>query len=402
VKRILFVDDESDILEGLQRMLRHQRREWEMAFVGSGREALQAMEPEPFDVIVTDMKMPDMNGTELLTRVQEEFPSTVRIVLSGHADLEASMRSVSVTHQFLVKPCDADNLKEVVSRACSLQALLDDKKLQDAIGGVGELPVLPRTYQALTAALSEPEVDLTRVGGIVEEDPAIAVKILQLVNSSFFGIRREIDNLRQATCYLGANTIRDLVLSYEVFRQFDSGTKGCGLSLEREQAHSLLVGRIARRLLDKKAAAEQAFLAGMLHDLGRLILATKAPELWKRIVQGADGDRGGLHAAEETELGVSHAEIGAYLLGLWGMPYPVVEAVAHHHHPAVVPGQKRLGVLGAVHVANVLAEEQGSVAGEGPDALDADYLEGLGLLPELPGWRAVAAEEAAPSEKDAA
>ena len=399
MKRILFVDDEPNILDGLKRMLRSQRREWEMAFASSGDEALKAMATAPFDVVVSDMKMPGMNGVTLLSHLQKHYPRTVRIILSGHADLDASMRSVDVAHQFLTKPCEAEILRGVVERACNLEGLLSSARLQDILGGIGELPVLPKVYRTLTEALAEPEVDLGRIGQIVEQDYTIAAKVLQLVNSSFFGLRREITNLRQATTYLGIDTIRALVLSFEVFRAFEH-TRVAGFSAERAQGHAFLAARIARRLLDEKKVAEQAFLAAMLHDIGKLLMAAHLPSELEKALQVSADSAQPYHVAEESLLGVSHAEIGAYLLGLWGMPYAVVEAVANHHHPARVEGPLGFGVLAAVHVADVLAREQRNEMAY-TLALDDAFVQSLGVADRLPGWKAIAAEEAG-GEQEAA
>ncbi len=392
MKRILFVDDESNILDGLKRMLRTQRRVWEMAFVSSGEEALKAMAAAPFDVVVSDMKMPGMNGVTLLGHLQKHYPRTVRIILSGHADLEASMRSVDVAHQFLTKPCETEVLKSVVERACNLELLLSSTTLQDILGGIGELPVLPKIYRTLTQALADPEMDLSRIGDIVEQDSAIAAKVLQLVNSSFFGLRQEVINLRQAVTYLGINTIRSLVLSFEVFRQFEQAHLA-GFSAEREQGHSFLAARIARRLVENKKVAEQAFLAAMLHDIGKLLMATYLPGEFGCALQTSANFAQPCHRAEEALFGVSHAEIGAYLLGLWGMPYAVVEAVANHHHPERVEGQMDFGVLGAVHVADVLAREQVD-AMACTSVLDEAFVRAFGIADRLPCWRAIAADEA--------
>lgn len=392
MKRILFVDDDPNILDGLKRSLRSQRGTWEMMFVPSGEAALSAMEEEAFDVVVTDMKMPGMNGAEFLRDVQARHPRCVRIVLSGHADMEATMRSVAVSHQFLAKPCDVETLKGVVDRASGLEALLQEP-IRDVLGSVAELPVLPRVYKALTRALAKEDVDAREIGEIVEQDVGIAAKILQLVNSSFFGIRRQITDLRQATAYLGVNTIRDLVLSFEMFRQFEGTGEPRGLSIEREQRHSLLTARIAPKLLHDKVGAEQALLAAMLHDVGKLVLATRLADVFEKILQAGAGTEHPFHTVEEETLGVSHAEIGAYLLGLWGMPYPVVEAVAHHHHPARVPGQVAFGVLGATHVADCLAREHDDRSTV-PVELDDQYLESLGVAERLAEWHEIAAQEA--------
>ena len=393
MKRIIFVDDEQNILDGLKRLLRPTRHIWDMTFVTSAESALEAMANDPFDVLVTDMVMPGMNGAELLERVQERNPQTVRIVLSGYSDFEGSMRTVSSSHQCLSKPCDARTLKRVVDRACRLECLLREPSLQAAVGIVSRLPVLPRLYRDLTSALQEEEVDIEAVGRIVEQDVGIAAKILQLVNSSFFGLSSDICDLRQATAYLGIDTIRDLALSFQVFEQFEGGQAVEGFSLDREQGHSLLSARIARKLLTDKKESEHAFLAALLHDVGKLILLTHVTEQFRGIRDAGAGVTRPAHRVEEEFLGVSHAEIGAYLLGLWGMPYCVVEAVAYHHHPARVLEQKEFSVVGATHVAEALARE---VDGSAPETieLDLNYLRRVGVIEKLPEWRALAAEEA--------
>lgn len=392
-RRVLFVDDEQNILDGLKRMLHSQHSVWDMAFISSGEQALAAMEIAPFDVVVSDMMMPGMSGAELFAQVKERYPRTIRIVLTGHADMESSMRSAFVSHQFLSKPCDANALRSVVARACDLEAVLQHPRLQEALGSVGELPVVPEVYRDLTVALAEEDVDIKRVGDIVEQDAGIVAKILQLVNSSYFGVSKPMTDVRQAAVFLGVTTIRDLVLSFEMFRQFDDLTNFSGYSLEREQSHSLLTARVARRLLDDKVAVEQAFLAAMLHDIGKLVLAAKLAEPFQTILQAGAGTERPFHTVEEEVLGVSHAEIGAYLLGLWGLEHSIVEAVAHHHRPARAPDQGGFGVVGATHVADALAREQD---GSEPQTivLDEEYLQAVGVLEKLTEWRAIAAEEA--------
>jgi hypothetical protein len=178
------------------------------------------MEASPFDVIVSDMRMPGMDGAALLSLVREKYPQVVRIILSSQAELSTALRVVPVAHQFLSKPCDAQMLRVAIERACHLKALLHDDSIRSMVGGLGELPSLPRTYHALTLALADPNTSIQKVAAIVEFDVGIAAKILQLVNSAFFGIARSITNIQGAVGYLGVSTLRSLVLSVEVFRVF--------------------------------------------------------------------------------------------------------------------------------------------------------------------------------------
>jgi HD-like signal output (HDOD) protein len=395
MRRVLFVDDEPRTLEELQRMLRPQRQEWEMAFAPGGEAALALMEAHPFDVIVSDMRMAGMDGVSLLCRVREEFPQVVRIALSGHTELSTALQVVPVAHQFLAKPCDAEMLRVAIERACHLKALLNDDSIRTTVGALGDLPSLPRSYEELTQALADPDVSLQRVARIVEQDVGISAKILQLVNSAFFGIAHSITNIQGAVSYLGINTLKSLVLSVEIFRVFEPKNPLPGFSLEELQRHARLTAHIAARLPVPKHIADIALVAGMLHDLGKLIMAWKLSERFKEMLVETAEEHCPLYQVEEREYGFSHAEIGAYLLGLWGLPYTVVEAVALHHAPNRVPHQN-FDAVSAIYVANLLAHELQDISVGGPASCNLESVQGelteLGVQEKIPEWRAMVKE----------
>jgi HD-like signal output (HDOD) protein len=394
MRRVLFVDDEPRILDGLRRMLRPQRHEWEMAFAPAGEAALALLEASPFDVIVSDMRMPGMDGATLLCRVREQYPQMVRIVLSGHTELSTALRVVPVAHQFLAKPCDAEMLRVAIERACHLKALLSDESIRRTVTALGDLPSVPRTYEALMAAVADPEVSLLKVAKIIEQDVGVSAKVLQLVNSAFFGIAHSMTNIQSAVSYLGINTLKNLVLSVEIFRAFTPQRELPGFSLEKLQHHAVLTAHIAARLPAPEHLAEIAVVAGMLHDVGKLIMAWKFPDRFQRMLEEASGARCPAYKVEEREYGFSHAEIGAYLLGLWGLPYSVVEGVALHHGPNRVPHQN-FDVISAVYAANLLAHELEQSSSGGPAVYDLENyheeLAALGAGEMLPQWRAMAA-----------
>jgi len=397
MRRILFVDDETRILEGLQRMLRPQRQHWEMAFAPSGVTALKLLEERPFDVIVTDMRMPEMDGAALLTRVRDRFPGVVRMVLSGYTSLESALRAVPVAHQFLLKPCDPGLLRVTVDRACELKDLLGSELILCTVGAMRDLPTLPRTYAAIVQALADPDVELDRIARIVEQDVSIAARILQLVNSALFGLAQRISTVRTAVSYLGTDIIRNLVLSVEAFRAFDGVAAIDGYSIEGIHAHAYLTARIVSRLPTEKSVKETAGAAALLHDVGRLVLMARLPKEFAGVAQLAREQGRPLHDVEREVVGVTHAEIGAYLLGLWGLPLPIVEAAAYHHCPSQVPHQV-FDCLAAVHVADALAHAQDSMppsTGFAPPSLDRQYLADLGVAEQIAGWESMAAEVAA-------
>jgi HD-like signal output (HDOD) protein len=395
MKRILFVDDEVQVLEGLRLSLRKQRREWDMEFAEGGEAALRQLQSKPFDVIVSDLRMPGMDGASLLERVKDEFPSVVRIILSGHAERDSAMRALPVCHQNLAKPCDGETLKGVIERACNLNVLLQNEDLRRVIGSTDKLPSLPRVYCDLTRAIAKPDVTPKQIAAIVEQDAAISAKLLQLVNSSYFGLARRIAAVEQAIAYLGIELVRSLALTAQVFDTAEKGPSIPGWSFNHLQEQCLLTANVARAILADSKQRDEAFTAALLHDVGKVILGLAAPDQFAKVVASVKSEPQPMHTKEREVLGVTHAEVGAYLLGLWGLPVPIVEAAAYHHTPAAV-AQTGLDVLAVVHIADALV---GAELPEIPGVvenwtLDPVYLEKLGVLGELPRWQGIAQQQA--------
>jgi HD-like signal output (HDOD) protein/CheY-like chemotaxis protein len=393
MKRILFVDDDPLVFEGLQRMLAPQNGQWEMSFAPEGETALVLLAATPFDVVVSDLRMPKMDGAVLLKTVRERWPSVVRIILSGKADMEDAVRAAPVAHQCLLKPCDPAMLRSAIERATNLSELLSSKLLAGIVGSVQDLPVMPRAYIELRDALSNPNYSLKKIVRIVEQDVGISAKILQLVNSAFFGLPKDISSVHNAVCYLGAEMLQNLVLSAEVFHVFEKGKAIKKFSFEDLHIHSQLTAKIAGSLLPPSPTRDAATIAGLLHDVGKLILATRSPQHFARAIQGSRVEKLPLFVVEQQLMGVSHAEVGAYLLGLWGLPAPVVEAVAHHHVPGKIPSAS-LDAVGAVHIANALANEHPVYPpAKEPlpqQGLDEEFINALGLADQAAHWEEVA------------
>lgn len=387
--RVLFVDDEINVLSGLRRMLRAQRNEWDMLFANSGDEALKLLEQSPCDVIVSDMRMPGIDGAELLRRVAEQYPNTVRLVLSGQSEHERIFRAVGPAHQFLSKPCDEKELVATIKRACSLQSHLQDVSLRNVVSQVGSLPSLPELYKRLVVELEADDTSVEKVGEIIESDLGMSVKVLQLVNSSFFGLPQHVACPKHAVSLLGLNVIRPLCLTAGAFSQYeDSLIDGFSLSLAID--HSLQVATAARRIADLERSSPQtiddAFIAGMLHDIGKLILASKLTAQFQQAVSLSKAESLPLWQAEFRILGTTHAEIGAHLLDLWGLPTPIVEAVAFHHRPE---HSKHDGFapLTAVYVANTLMSQDSSGSPVGNDGINTGYLDSIRLPDRMDAWR---------------
>jgi len=358
MKHILFVDDEPNILQGLRRMLRGLRHEFTMHFAASGREALELMRQQEIDVIVSDMRMPGMDGATLLEDIRRDYPHTIRIMLSGQADEQAILRTIGVVHRFIAKPSGPDQLKAVLENAAAIHTMLSDGAMKNLISEIGSLPSVPTVFARLQRLLVSDNTSVEEVAEVIEQDMAMSAKVLQLVNSAFFGLYQQVDRPARAVALLGLDTIRALVLGMEVFSQMPNGNDT--FAIEDLWEHSLRTADIARRIvLEEKGGKEMAghaFIAGLLHDLGKLILTSRMPNKYREALRLAEKDNISLHEAERRVFGVGHCPVGAYLLGLWGLPGCEVEAVAFHHNLAGTP-EEGLSLPMIVAAADRLAHD---------------------------------------------
>ncbi|MEW8381263.1 MAG: response regulator, partial [Candidatus Thiodiazotropha taylori] len=341
---------------------------------------------------ITDMRMPGMDGAQLLDAIAQHHPHVVRIVLSGQSDQETVMKTVGPAHQYLNKPCEVEVLKATLVRAFSLRDLLGQSELKSLISGMRALPSLPTIYNELVSLIQDPNAAVADIGRLIAKDPAMTVKTLQLVNSAFFGLGRHISNPVDAASLLGMEILKPLVLSIGIFQQFEEeklATKD--FSLDSLWNHSMQVGSLAKQIANQegmdKTAIEDCLLAGMLHDIGKLILALNLPERYSEL-DSALAEKQQPRSTTELEIfGTTHGAVGAYLLGLWGLPESVVEAVAMHNQPEL-QAEKVFSPLTIVHVANALIHELATEA-HTTSPLDRDYLQKIGVLEQLSQWQSL-------------
>jgi HD-like signal output (HDOD) protein len=348
-RRILFVDDDPQLLAGLGKALRKHRDRWTMVFASSGEAALAEVHRHGFDVVVSDMRMPVMDGATLLATIRDQDPTTIRMILSGFSDRNAIVRALPVAHQFFNKPCDLTELAGAIDRACDLRAMFDGEALRAVIGKLGVLPSAPGVYHELAALLGSADAEVEAVAAVVERDVGLCARVLQVASSSFFGIDQPMRSIAEAVSCIGIEMVGGLALASHAL-----GGAGDHVPLEFSfaelQHHSLAVARAGRDMAATPAAAGDAFLAGLVHDIGEIVIATALPETHATIV-GQLGEPGATRSMVERRiLGTSHAEIGAYLLGLWGLPLAIIDAVAHHHDDSAAPTPV-LAALRAAHAA---------------------------------------------------
>jgi HD-like signal output (HDOD) protein len=380
-KRILFVDDEPAILAGLQNLLYKDRRRWDMVFALGGELALDEIHKAPFDIVVSDMRMPGIDGAMLLNLIKDECPATVRIMLSGHADREAIVRALPALHQLLSKPCDAATLRAAIERSLDGSNVDRDAKIRRIVGGVDKLPTPPDIFFDLTRLMQSPTTSVADVARVVTRDPALSAKLLQLVNSAYFGTGQACTSIQQAVALMGTDRLRYIALTASVFSAREPEQPG-GFSLQALQEASMRAAWIARAIADP-ASRDEAFASTLLHDVGQVVLALGRPDevgaLTERIKLGEDP-----LAAELEVFGVTHADVGARLLAIWGLPSAIVDTVQFHHDPGAAPeAVRRLASI--VHVADALA-----VAAPPGAAINMASIERAGCAQLVPGWIATA------------
>lgn len=389
-KRILFVDDDPGILSGIRAIMHGRRKVWTASFAESGEDALALMEQETFDAVVADMRMPGMSGDQLLAQVQELYPDVIRIVLSGYSEMEAIMNAVKPAHQFLSKPCRSEVLISTLNRAFELGTLLADPGVRKVVSRLHSLPALPEVYVRLVEELDKPEPSLDWIGRLVERDPAVSASLLKLVNSSFFGLFQQVNRPSRAVALLGTETLKGVVLGAHFLSRFTPAA-GHAFSLARLWAHSHRTAHFAREIATLEGfardAAEECFLAGLLHDVGKQVLATELSAEYTKVLEVVREKQLPVFMAEKEILGVSHAELGAYLLGLWGVSSTAVWAV-HAHHDLTRAECGGFCPAVAVHAANRLEHELVVVnPGYTASPFDDAWFEKIGFGERVQVWR---------------
>jgi putative nucleotidyltransferase with HDIG domain len=372
---ILFVDDEINVISGLKRMLNPYKNEWGLFFSTSGEEALALLENNPITMIITDMRMPGMNGAELLSKVQLKYPQMIKIILSGHSDEDLILKSTNAAHQFITKPCSAELLINTIQKTIRMKDYLGNENLRKIINGIDALPGRPELLFKLEEELNGSDVSLSKVTHLISEDFILSAKILQMVNSAFFGLANDVVDLDNAISLLGVNTIKSLIIFLKL-TDYISIPTNVPFNFELLIEHSIKVAKAAQAVFqfetENPHGAKEAYMAGLLHDIGKLVLLKYHSYVEHCIQQGSS-----TYARENEKLGISHAEVGAYLLGLWNLPDRVVNAVASHHKP---PDTSVMDLNSAVFFANILVEEE--FAGE-------SYTQDPELLKKMERWHSL-------------
>jgi len=385
-KRILLVDGVTAALHEIKDELVGRCAGWELRYTGTGAAALDSLAQGAFDAVIVDLRLHDMGGNQLITQVMKQYPRMHRIILADLGDPQSLLRCVGNVHQFLAKPVDADRLQVVLQRAFQFEMWLPNQKVRELIGRIPRLPSPPDSYARLVKELQSNSASLDRTAELVANDPAITAKVLQLANSAACGPPLDEADPILAIKEIGLANARGLVLlahSYSNFRDLD----GSGFSMEKLWRHSQRTGRFARWIAEAEgvdgAVVQQSATAGLVHDIGKVALGANLANAFRQAQHLIQTKGIAPWEAEQEVFGATHGEVGGCLLGIWGLPVPVVEAAALHHHPARFLSNS-FSPLTAVHVAN--AFQHAATCDQARKRVDNAYLGELGLWDRLPQW----------------
>ncbi len=390
-KRILFVDANLQEQKNLQAALAPLCPDWHLGFASSAPQALEEMTRATWDAVVTDLRMPGMDGIELLAEVKQKYPKTIRIALVGPEDKELAPRSAGLASQQLSKASDGHMLRSALARSFMLDQWLSNDSTKNIVARLNRIPSVPTLYFQMIKELKSPHASLERIGSIISQDMVMTAKMLQMVNSAFFGLKRRVSNPVEAAMFLGLDRIKSLILVAHIFSYFDRSLNVFHFSIDALWHHSVQTGNLARQIAEAESPdpqiAEEAYTAGILHDIGQLALAANLSLQYDQIVAMARREKRSIWRIERERLGSSHAEIGACLIGLWGLPATIVEAIAYHHCPSECCASV-FSPLTAVHMANALQNEwRAEEHSEADRQFDIEYLARMGLQDHLEMWR---------------
>lgn len=362
MKKILLVDDDQNVLQSFKRALRPMHSEWKVVLSDNGKSAFELIQSEgAFDLIISDLRMNGLNGIDLLKKVKGASPDTIRFSLTGSTESSILIEAASVSHRLISKPCEGEMIVALIRNSLLLREKLQNPEVRKQLYKLGVIPSLPKFYQEFCTEIQSPDASVAKIGRIVEKDIGMTAKVLQLVNSAFFGFRKKVTNPVHAAILIGIHGMRDIVLVSGFFNAFGENDFPKTLDIESVWQHSLITANRAKKIADDEGLLQDdidtCYTAGLLHDLGIIALAATNRVEYEKVLDLAKNENLPLHQAEKRILGVDHATVGGFVLDLWGLPHAISEIVTFHCSPPCDPFLK-ITPLSIVHAADMLARQE--------------------------------------------
>ncbi|NDV22569.1 response regulator [Desulfovibrio sp. JC022] len=393
-KNILFIDEDKAQLEMLDKQLSAMKKRWQVNYASNKDEVMTLLRTKPFDIIAMELQVDGFEGDELLEEIRTRQPGSIRFIISESVNSENCLKFVKYAHQFITKPYQKSELIGKIKKSLRLKHIFLNERAAKGIASIEELPTMPELFMELERELSKDDVLISSIGKMIGEDMSMTAGLLKLVNSPFFGLYSKVTNPEQAVTLLGLDNLKGLVLGIHLFNS--AGSNKIDFSIEKLGEHCQYTALMARAIIKAEGGsnelAEHTFLAGFLHDIGKLVLSTSYAEEYGTILSIVRDANIPVQEAEKDILGFTHAEVGAYLLAIWGFDEDIIEAIYCHHEPQRL-GSVDLSPAVAVHVANSFDHElRVTNVDYAPHLLSAEWLEQNEFSIKLPEWLQICAE----------
>jgi putative nucleotidyltransferase with HDIG domain len=390
--RVLFVDDDATGLATLRHSLTSRTPGWDIHVASTPGMAVLMSQRAGFDVALININTPAYEGIEASTYFARNFPETVRLAFIDDPMSYRAIHTEALAYQAVFATSPVEEIIQTIERATELHRRLGDPMLSHLISGVNGLPSPPKIIIELNEALAQPNISVNEVTEIVSNDVAIPARILHVVNTAYFALARTMTNIREAVAYLGFDAVRNLALAVEMFRELtDPKSAGSVRQVEILQTHSAAVAQMTRQFVTHQQDAQDAFVGGLLHDVGHLIMATYFPTQYAEINRRVTARQGFILDVEREVIGLTHADLGAFLLRQWGLPFRLIDVVAFHHEAPLFVTTGMDAVHGVYIGEHLLAERDSQENAywefSGIDKLRDEYLDALGVFDRITSWR---------------
>lgn len=397
MRKVLFVDDNEPLINSFKNYFDRIPKNWAPIYLTDPIKATDLLLFGDIDIIITDIHMPNMDGVKLLDFAKKEHPDVIRIAISGEQDTPDLLENAKNAHRYMQKPVDLNQLRELIERVATLSEIIPNSDTRKIVASLDVIPTTPRVYRELLSELNRDDGSLKRISQLVAEDPGLTAGLLKVVNSAFFNLPNEITSAQQAVTLLGLEIVKGILFSVEMMRTFSIEDEKV-FSINDIVEHCLLVANFAKTILEhehiNKTVIEKTFVTAILHDIGELIFAYALPDRYQTIIEVSRSFDQTLARLEMQVLGSTHAEAGAYLLGLWGLPDDIVSAIANHHTPAKASGNAA-AILATMHAADYICCKlfpEFRLGGE--EHIEASFLKRLKIHHKLDEWEELCREKA--------
>ncbi|MFO7447107.1 MAG: response regulator [Ignavibacteriaceae bacterium] len=335
IPALVIIDDEEAILMSLRSLFR--REGYKIYCFSSPHKALEFLERHHADVIITDMRMPEMSGADLLEQSVKICPNAINIIISGYEEKSVILNAISrgFARHYIMKPWDDDQLKSLVSESMNLQQELRRKHLEEILLSFRNLPSLPKMHQRIKDILNQTPISQKEIVQEIEKSPALTAKLLRMSNSIYYGVRKPVSNIFDALTFVGMEEVLNIVLGLESYDCLCSQVPPDLLkSLEEMRINAVKCAQTAREISQdwkENTDPQEAYTAALMLDIGMVLRLCYCPEKFSKFYNIYKENDKPLYIIDKEIFTTPHDEVAEALLTYWNFSSGVISAVANHH-----------------------------------------------------------------------